>query len=60
MGRPLSVKIVGRAALQIRDAAKWWGEHREKAPGALKEELERAFALLSQELDRVRGRESAA
>ena len=45
----LPVKILRRAAQQIQEAASWWLEHRAKAPGAFKEDLERALTLISQQ-----------
>lgn len=42
----LRVKVSRRAAGQIRSAAEWWLQHRDKAPDALAEEIERAFDLI--------------
>jgi plasmid stabilization system protein ParE len=41
----LKVKVSARAAPHIRTASEWCGEQ-EKAPGALADELESAFALI--------------
>jgi len=40
------VRPTKRAARQIREAA-WWERNRPAAAGAIREELEQAFALLS-------------
>ena len=45
----LPIQITRRAAAQIREAATWWLANRPKAPEALKEDLRRAFDLLSQQ-----------
>ncbi len=45
----LSIKVTRRAAAQIEQVAAWWELNRPAAPGAIEEELERAFALLSAE-----------
>ena len=46
MRRSPTIRVTRRAAAQIREAEAWWSEHRSSAPGAIAEELERAFALL--------------
>jgi plasmid stabilization system protein ParE len=43
----LPVAISAVAAGQIRAAEAWWSVHRTKAPHAIREELERAAALLA-------------
>lgn len=40
------IRVSKRAAEQIRSATRWWIENRSKAPNALDEEIERAFALI--------------
>jgi plasmid stabilization system protein ParE len=44
---PLSVVVTQRAAAEIDEAATWWSRNRSAAPGAIGEELARAFALLA-------------
>src|SRR5437763_13141562 len=48
--RGSDVKVVtsGRAERQITRALAWWQQHRDKAPQALEEELQRLKALLAQ------------
>lgn len=41
------IEVTARAARHIREAARWWQEHRAEAPDAIREELERAFDLIS-------------
>lgn len=43
----LPVVITARAAAEIEQAAEWWSRHRPAAPGAVREELSRAFALVA-------------
>jgi hypothetical protein len=38
----LEIRTSARADRQIAKALAWWSKHRDKAPGALLEELERA------------------
>ena len=45
----LPIRVTRRAAAQIQEAAAWWSANRLKAPEALKEELRRAFDLISQQ-----------
>jgi plasmid stabilization system protein ParE len=45
----LPVKVTGRADAEIQEAGTWWLANRDKAPQAFREELERGFALLSQQ-----------
>lgn len=47
----LPVKITRRASGQIREAASWWLLNRPAAPGALREELSRAFDFISHHPD---------
>jgi len=42
----LTLHVTRRAAGEIRRAAAWWEENRPLASGAVREELESAFALL--------------
>jgi plasmid stabilization system protein ParE len=43
------VKVTPSAAGQIEKAAEWWLANRDKAPNAFREEIERGFALISQQ-----------
>jgi len=45
--RPLPIRVTRRATAQISEAATWWTLNRPAAPGAISEELERAFALIA-------------
>lgn len=45
----LRVKVSARAASQIRRAAEWWAENRPAAPGAVREDIGEALALLAQQ-----------
>lgn len=45
----LSIKVTPVADAHIQKAANWWLANREKAPEAFKEELQRGFALISQQ-----------
>lgn len=47
MTPPLPIRVSSRAATQIEEVAKWWAVNRPAAPGAVHQELERAFSLLS-------------
>lgn len=40
------IRVSKRAAEQIREAAAWWLDNRDKAPEALAEEVEQAIDLL--------------
>jgi plasmid stabilization system protein ParE len=42
----LSIRVTRRAVAQIRSAAEWWERNRPLAPGAVREELAEAFALI--------------
>jgi plasmid stabilization system protein ParE len=43
----LPVTFTRRAARQVEEAGRWWRENRSKAPGALREELERTLELIA-------------
>jgi len=43
----LPIKITGRAAAQIQEAASWWLANRPKAPESFQQELRRGFDLIS-------------
>jgi len=45
----LPIKVTPAADVQIQEAGSWWLANREKAPEAFKEELQRGFALISQQ-----------
>jgi plasmid stabilization system protein ParE len=45
----LPIKVTPVAEAHIQKAAKWWLANREKAAEAFKEELQRGFALISQQ-----------
>ena len=47
MSGALPIRIAGSAAIEIREAAKWWRSNRDKAPAAFREELDRAFELIA-------------
>ena len=47
MTSPLPVKVTRRAAREIESACEWWAANRSSAPGALREEIERAFRLIA-------------
>ena len=47
MTRRLPVVVTARAAAEIGEAEKWWRANRPAAPGAIREELMHAFALLA-------------
>jgi plasmid stabilization system protein ParE len=44
---PLRIDISLRAVAQIEEAAAWWIANRPAAPGAIGQEIERGFSLLS-------------
>jgi plasmid stabilization system protein ParE len=48
---PLHVEVSDGAAGQIRIAEAWWRTNRPKAPNAIREEVERASALLALQPD---------
>lgn len=41
------MRLSPRAAEQIRSAAEWWLQHREKAPDAFADDLERGLELIA-------------
>jgi plasmid stabilization system protein ParE len=43
----LAIRVAQRAAREIDEAFEWWRKNRPDAPDAIREELERAFALIS-------------
>jgi plasmid stabilization system protein ParE len=47
MSDPLTVEITALAASHIRTAEEWWRRNRPAAPNAVRQELERAFALIA-------------
>lgn len=47
MTEPLPVELTALAAQQIRKAEAWWRINRTAAPNAIREELQRAFALIA-------------
>lgn len=47
MSRPLHIEVGDLAKAQIRAAEEWWRLNRPRAPNAIREELERASALIS-------------
>ena len=51
MSAPLHVEVSAVAAEQIREAEAWWRTNRSKAPNAIREELERASALVATQPD---------
>ena len=51
MSELLHVEVSAGAAGQIREAEAWWRTNRHKAPNAIREELERASALVASQPD---------
>ncbi|HET8797250.1 MAG TPA: type II toxin-antitoxin system RelE/ParE family toxin [Thermoanaerobaculia bacterium] len=47
MTGPLSIEVSALADRQIEEADRWWRQNREKAPNAIREELERIGALIA-------------
>lgn len=47
MTEPLRIEVSDLADRQIRDADRWWRRNRDKAPNAIREELERIGALIA-------------
>ena len=47
MSEPLEIVVSALAAEQIRTAAEWWRLNRPKAPGAIREDLDRASLLIA-------------
>ena len=44
---PLQIEVSELADRQIGEADRWWRQHRDKAPDAIQEELERVGALIA-------------
>ena len=51
MSELLHVEVSAGAAGQIREVEAWWRTNRHKAPNAIREELERASALVAAQPD---------
>lgn len=49
MRKPLPVHVLSSAKAAIVEARNWWRAHREKAPFAFDEELERALELIARQ-----------
>jgi plasmid stabilization system protein ParE len=47
LSRKFPIRVVRSAADQIVEASVWWNTNRPKAPGAFREEIERALELIS-------------
>ncbi len=47
MTKPLHIEVSDLADRQIQKADRWWRRNREKAPNAIREELERIGALIA-------------
>lgn len=47
MSRPVPIEVTDLAKAQIRAAEEWWRLNRPKAPDAIREDLERASALIA-------------
>lgn len=47
MSERLELQVTALAAQHIRAAEQWWRIHRTAAPNAVRQELERAFALIT-------------
>ncbi len=47
MTSPLHIEVSEHADRQIREADRWWRQHREKAPNAIRDELERVGSLIA-------------
>jgi plasmid stabilization system protein ParE len=46
VSKPLPIRVVRRAAVEIADAVKWWRANRADAPDLLTSEIARAFKLI--------------
>ena len=46
MSKLLAIRVARRAAAEIDGATVWWELNRAAAPGAIADEIERAFALI--------------
>jgi plasmid stabilization system protein ParE len=44
---PLPIKVTRRAAREIAKACEWWDANRPAAPGAVRQEIARAFRLIA-------------
>jgi hypothetical protein len=44
---PFPIEVSDLADRQIREADLWWRQHRDKAPNAIREELERIGSLIA-------------
>src|SRR5258706_6319720 len=47
MSEPFPLQVTALATRHIREAERWWRHNRAAAPNAIREELERAFALIA-------------
>lgn len=47
MSEPLPLEVTRLATRQIETAEEWWRENRTAAPNLIREELSRAFALIT-------------
>lgn len=47
MIEPLPVEVTSLAARHVREAEAWWRVNRTAAPNAIRQELQRAFALIA-------------
>lgn len=47
MTSPLEIKVSREAQAQIEETAAWWALNRPLAPGAVRQDLDRALGLLS-------------
>jgi plasmid stabilization system protein ParE len=47
LSQRLAVRVVLRAAREVDQASEWWRQNRPAAPDAIREEIERAFDLIS-------------
>jgi len=46
LSQSLAIRVARRAATEIDEARDWWEFNRVAAPGAIADEIERAFALI--------------
>ena len=51
MSPRLPVSFTRRASKHVDEAGRWWRENRDKAPDALREELEQALQLIASQPD---------
>lgn len=47
MTKRLGIRVVRSAAREITEASEWWSKNRPDVPDAIRDELERTFALIS-------------